>query len=165
MSNAMEITFTKLSLTHHRVDLVRDDGTRETAEFETRSAVPHDFIHYALESLAGLHSSVWGLLASGHSFADLGVKAAMAGTVVPREEVIVSEMVAGALSSVAKGGVTNEAFLEVMQNAFGAFDLPVPAYLTHDFLNAFRERMRELMGYWKAVGRGEPMRLEWPAPR
>lgn len=62
------------------------ERTHESAELETKSVVPHDFIHYALESIAGLRSSVWGLVARGYSFVELNGKDAMKGASVPRDE-------------------------------------------------------------------------------
>ena len=53
----MLIRLTRLTNERHRLEVVRDDGTREARELETRSALPHDLVHYAVETEAGLGAS------------------------------------------------------------------------------------------------------------
>lgn len=159
----MRIILTKTSLTHHRLEVIRDDGTCESAVLETKTFAPHDFIHYALESIAGLQGSVFGLIARGHGLVELNGKDAMRGASVPRSELVVTEMVAGALTNIVKGATDDIAFLRMMRDAFAAHDLPMPTYLDADFLHAFRQRMRALLGHWRALAKGTPMELDWPA--
>src|SRR5262245_202208 len=67
----MQIRLTRLTNERHRFEIERDDGTREAHELETRSALLHDLVHYAVESEAGLVASFYGLLASGKTYESL----------------------------------------------------------------------------------------------
>ena len=67
----MLIHLTRLTNERHRLEFVRDDGTRETHELETRSSLLHDLVHYAVETEAGLNASFYGRLASGKTYESL----------------------------------------------------------------------------------------------
>src|SRR5215471_7120274 len=64
----MLVRLTRLTNERHRLELVRDDGTREARELETRSALLHDLVHYAVETEAGLRGSFYGQLAGGKTY-------------------------------------------------------------------------------------------------
>src|SRR5690606_17606265 len=61
----MLIRFTRLTNERHRFEIVRDDGTREAHDLETRSTLAHDLTHYAVEIEVGLRGAFYGRLASG----------------------------------------------------------------------------------------------------
>ena len=67
----MLIRFTRLANDRHRFELVRDDGTSEAHELETRGTLLHDLVHYAVETEAKLTASFFGLLAGGASYESL----------------------------------------------------------------------------------------------
>ena len=64
----MQIRLTRLTNDRHRFEVVRDDGTRDARELETRSALLHDLVHYAVETEDGLKASFYGLLGSGKTY-------------------------------------------------------------------------------------------------
>jgi len=64
----MLIRLTRLTNERHRLEFVRDDGTSEARELETRSALLHDLVHYAVETEAGLEASFYGQLAGGKTY-------------------------------------------------------------------------------------------------
>ena len=158
----MRIAFTKTSMTHHALEIVRADGSREEALLETKCFMPHDLIHYALESEAGLRRSFWGLVGAGHSFVELNAKDMMSGAGVPRDELATTEMLVGALTGFLLGKAAPREFLAVVENMFGAHSLPMPAFMDEAFLATFSETMRRLAGRWRAAKKGEPMTLDWP---
>ena len=61
----MHVLLTKLSDLKHRVEVIRNDGTRDKAELETRSFLVHDLVHYAVEAIAGMTWGFFGTLAAG----------------------------------------------------------------------------------------------------
>jgi hypothetical protein len=67
----MQIRLRKISDLRHRLEIIRNDGSRDAVELASRSFLIHDFLHYAVESRAGLTASFWGMLASGKSFKDV----------------------------------------------------------------------------------------------
>src|SRR5262245_27424857 len=100
----MRILLRKISDSKHRLEIVRDDGSRESVELASRSFLLHDFLHYAVETRAGLKASFWGMLAAGKTLAD--VHEAMAGAdaaaraELMRGEAAITEAVAGVLTGV-----------------------------------------------------------------
>ena len=64
----MIVRFTRLSPTHHRFEALRDDGSIESRELETRSLLNHDLVHFALESEGELKDGFYGTLARGGSY-------------------------------------------------------------------------------------------------
>jgi hypothetical protein len=61
----MEVRLTKLSDHRHAVAVVRDDGSGERAEVDSRSFLRHDLAHFAVESELGLTGGYWGSVAAG----------------------------------------------------------------------------------------------------
>ena len=94
----MLIRLTRLTNERHRFEIVRDDGTRESHELETRSTMLHDLAHYAVETEAGLGDSFYGRLAQGVAYEDL--------TVVPptTPEVMQTEVVVALIQNTFKDG-------------------------------------------------------------
>src|SRR5262245_42615113 len=71
----MRIRLTKLDDQRHELEVLREDGSREQAELETRSCLFHDLTHLALEEAAGFDQGFWGSLAGGRTLAELGGRA------------------------------------------------------------------------------------------
>jgi hypothetical protein len=68
--------FQKLTDDQHSLQVVRDDGSREEIECETRSFLEHDLLHFAVEREAGLHSGFWGHVARGMTLARMNDRGA-----------------------------------------------------------------------------------------
>jgi hypothetical protein len=155
----MNIAFQKISDAKHILEIIRDHGVRESVECETRSYLVHDLLHYAVESQAHLATGFWGTLAKGKTLAELNDRT---GTAMLAEsaDIAVIERMVGALSNAAKGYSAEDVMAGL--NLFAtASDAPLPAWLTIDFIRAVQERMRQLLGHWKATPYGERMELEW----
>jgi hypothetical protein len=156
----MRVLFHKTSDERHVLEIVRPDGRREHEDCETRSYFVHDLLHYAVESEAGLSGGFWGNLGKGKTLADMNDRTgkAMADASV---EMAVIERLVGALSGAVKGRSAKEmvAALAMYADALGATN---PAWLTEPFVLAVQERMKRLLGQWKATPYGGTMELEWP---
>jgi hypothetical protein len=161
----MRIRLTKISDAQHRLALARDDGTREAVALASRSFLWHDLLHYAVETSAGLQQSFWGQLASGRRLAELhdamsdGAGAAKAGA----SEAAVTEAVVGVLTNVVRERAAPGAAIEGLTRLFEAQERELPIWLSADFVARVRERMRALMGQWRAVPYGGDMQLTFPA--
>ncbi len=79
----MRIRFRKISNERHALEIVREDGRSESAEFETKSVLIHDFLHYAVESAAGLTDGFWGALAAGKMMENFRNNASAQGETLP----------------------------------------------------------------------------------
>jgi hypothetical protein len=152
----MRILLRKLSDERHALAVVRDDGRRDEVECETRSVLLHDLIHLAVEAEAGLGGGFWGSLARGRSLADMNDRMAE-----PTPELAQIERIVGALHPAAKGRTPAElvAGLERFAAATGE---TLPEWLAEGFLAAVQERLRRLLGHWRATPYGGTMEVAFP---
>ena len=157
----MQIRLTRLSNDRHRLELIRDDGTTEARELETRSALLHDLVHYAVETEADLKSSFYGRLASGETYD------ALTAAPAPNAEAMQTEAVVARLQGIAKNDtwsdVDPERFVESVTAAFRALGGVPPTWLTADLIVRVRERLRRVLGQWRATPFHQTLALEFPA--
>ena len=142
----MLIRFTRLTNERHRFEIVRDDGSREAHELETRSTLAHDLAHYAVETEAGLRHSFYGRLASGTSYGELT-------TLPPHEpEVMQTERVVVMLQTAFKKPEcdSHETLLRTL-SAFDAVAEARPPWLTAEVMQRTLEHLRRLHGQWRAT--------------
>ena len=156
--NGLALRFTRLSPTHHRFEYRRDDGSGEAIELETKSFLFHDLLHYAVESEAGLKGSFYGILGKIGGYEELSVNggAALGG------EIAITERVVGALTgALQRDDLDEAAFVAEVNEYLDFFEERAPRWFTLPFIAAVRERMRQLMGRWKATPSGETMELQF----
>jgi hypothetical protein len=156
----MLIRFHKLDDRTHRLEVVKADGRRESAECETRSTLLHDFLHYAVESEAGLEQGFWGTL-ERRTLASL-LQAAQAPMETDAGLGAVETLV-GALHGATKG-VPHAELIEGVQRYHEMLGATPPVALSEAFLAGVQERLRQLQGRWRATPFGSALELEWPAP-
>lgn len=147
--SALIVRFTRLNPTHHRFEAIRADGTRETREFETRSLLLHDLVHFAVESEARLRGGFYGSLGGGADYD------------APREggEAMAIESVVGPLQGALKSEVDADSFVarhRAMQQSIGSQS---PDWLTPELIARVLERLRQLQGQWRATPFGDTMEL------
>jgi hypothetical protein len=152
----MQIRFWKLSDERHELAVCRDRAAWEATDCETRSYLVHDLLHYAVESAAGLPSGFWGRLAAGATLAPMNDR-----TRSMDAEMAVIEQLVGALSMSVKGPPAAEVVAR-LQSFASSMGGTTPTFLTEDFVLAVQERMRQLLGRWKATPRGAALELTWP---
>jgi hypothetical protein len=145
------IRLTRLTNAQHRFEYIRDDGSGESAELDTRSFLLHDLIHFAVESEARLEESFYGLLAKGLSFADLRE----ASSFSTREELATTERVVGMMTGIAKGKAEVS---ELLRRS----DAQIPSWFDEAFVVRAAERLRRLRGEWNALPFGKTMTLRFP---
>lgn len=159
----MLIRLTRLTNDRHRFEIVRDDGTREAHEMETRSTLLHDLVHYAVETEAGLGASFYGRLASGAAYEALMTEPA------PSPEAMQTESVVARIQGIAKNdswsGIEPQEFASSIAAGFRSLGQEPPAWLTADLIVRVRERLRRVLGQWRATPFHQPLELEFPARR
>ncbi|MEZ5956383.1 MAG: hypothetical protein R3C27_04135 [Hyphomonadaceae bacterium] len=138
---------TRLNPTHHRFEVVRDDGSREARELETRSLLSHDLVHFALESEGGLKDGFYGSLARG---APLDTEAATD-----------IEQVVGPLQNLLKGDFDPAAFVDRFRAVRESTGQRMPHWLTSELIARIIERFRRLQGQWRATPFGKTMELNF----
>ena len=149
--SALIVRFTRLNPTHHRFEAIRADGTRETREFETKSLLLHDLVHFAVESEAKLRGGFYGTLAEGADYS------------APREgsEAMQIESVVGPLQGALKGEIDPGAFVARRRAAQLSTESQSPDWLTPELIARVLERLRQLQGRWRATPFGETMELRF----
>jgi hypothetical protein len=157
----MQIRLTRLTNERHRLEIVRDDGTREAHEQETRSTLLHDLVHYAVESEAGLKASFYGRLANGEAYTALT-------TMVPADaESAQTEAVVVRIQGIAKNDTWSEiqptSFAQEIVASFAVMGYAAPAWLTGELIVRVRERLRRVQGHWRATPFHRTLTLEFPA--
>ena len=157
--NIMDILLTKLTNDRHRLDIVRRDGSRESATLETRSYLLHDLLHLAVETEAGLNSGFWGCLARGRTLADMNDRSGQAMGDASAELLAVEQIV-GVLTSAAKGAPASEV-LAALVRWTEAEGRALPPWLDSSFIMRVQARLRTLMGHWRGTGHGQTMTVEW----
>jgi hypothetical protein len=158
MAEILTVRFTRVSPDAHRFEYRLPNGDGEVVELETRSALYHDLLHFAVETEAGLRGSFYGLLAKVGGYAELTVSggAALGG------EIAITEALVGALTGAFKEETLDPAaFIEGFGDYLGLFEARRPAWLTEEFLVAVKARMRALEGQWRATPFGQTMELEF----
>jgi hypothetical protein len=144
------------------LEIERDDRRRERVELETRSSLLHDLTHFAVEEAAVLEGGFFGRLAAGKTLAEL--TQGMAGTGYEGEPLQIERTVA-VLQRMPKTGEdpgTAHARITAMLAVQG--EKP-PAWFTLELVTRVHERMRRLVGQWKATPYGSAMELDWIGAR
>lgn len=149
--SALVARFTRLNPTHHRFEAIRPDGTREMREFETRSLLLHDLVHFAVESAAGVRGGFYGTLAEGADY----------DAPRPGSEAMQVEYVVGPLQGALKGEIDPDAFVTRLRAVQSSMGHEMPAWLTADMIADALERLRQLRGQWRATPFGETMEVQF----
>ena len=156
----MHILFRKISDERHELTIVRPDGRRESLLCETRSVLMHDFIHYAVESAAQIQTGFWGRLAHGRTLAEMNDRAGLPSADEAAEMATVERFV-GALSGAVKE-VPASGLVTGIRRYAAAMDTEVPPWLTESVVVDAQERLRGLVGAWRATPLGASVELDWP---
>jgi hypothetical protein len=155
----VKIELRKMSDLEHELTIVRPDGGRETARCETRSTLTHDLLHYAAEREAGVQTGFWGTLAAGRTLADMNDRTGVAlGGSGPG--VMAIERIVGPLTAAAKGAAP-DALARRLADYLAETGDRAPDWLTPGFVAAVQQRMRRLLGAWRAVEFGQVLSLDW----
>lgn len=145
------LRFTRLNPTHHRFEAIRADGTRDEREFETRSLLLHDLVHFAVESEAQLSGGFYGTLARGADY----------DAPRPGSEAEMIEGVVGPIQGALKGEIDPDMFVARLRAARLSVGSEAPDWLTPDFMRGVLERLRQLQGQWRATPFGQTMELRF----
>ena len=161
----MRIQLTKLSDLRHRLEITRSDGSQDSVDLESKTFIVHDFLHYAIESTAGLTQSFWGQLSRGKTFDDM----AQMGRDNPVEQMVQhittedaeTEAVVGIMTGIVQTNSSAESAIAGIDNLFSAQNRALPEWLTSEFITTIKEKMRRLLGEWKALPYNETMEIQF----
>jgi hypothetical protein len=156
------IYLTRLTNDRHRLEVVRDDGTREARELETRSALLHDLVHYVVETEAGLGASFYGRLARGEAYDALTAMPPADAEAMQTEQVVVR--IQGIAKNDAWAGVDPAGLAASIAAGSRSLGQEPPAWLTGELIVRVRERLRRVQGQWRATPFHRTLVLEFRAP-
>ena len=155
----MRILLTRISNRNHRLELVRHDGSRDSAELVTREALFHDLLHFAVESSLPTDRGFWGTLAGGRTIADLNDRTGE--SVRENAEMLYQvEGIVGVMTGVAE--MSAEEALARLEWFSQSQNQSPPEWCNQRFVASVVENMRRLQGRWRATAFGETMEILWP---
>lgn len=140
----MDIEITKTSDEMHAVRVRRKDATVDRIELNSRSFLRHDFAHFAVEAEVPLLLGYWGCVADG----------APLGGDIDSPEIWLAESLAGPVQTLIRKEAAVDEYLEVLRRC-------VPDRATDDLAQRIAERVRQLLGQWRATPYGKSMKLRW----
>ncbi len=149
----MQITFRRLDPKSHEVTVVRADGTTESLTAETRSLLPHDLAHLAVEAELGTVDGYFGRVAAG---------ASIEGTWPDddrTDRLMAIEGLAARVQSLWSAGTPVDRWPDEVARA--AVEVDVQARPSEVVLAGIHERLRRLHGHWNATPFGRPMTVDW----
>jgi hypothetical protein len=149
----VQVTILKEAGRSHRAVAVRDDGVAvrfAVADYGDR--LPHDLVHYLVESTLGLEWGFWGLVAAGAELDAVARHGARHRRDLPhRPDPLVDEHADELRRAEAR---VAEAYPQ-SDGEPGGPGTPVPG---------LRERIEEWNATWQGLAPGERLRFEWPPP-
>jgi hypothetical protein len=156
----MRILLTKISDERHALQIVRGDGSREKLEFPTREFLFHDLLHYAVESAIGTQQGFWGALANGKTMAEINDRSGASMKAYAGATAYIEQSV-GMLTGFVKNSEPAEQAAAAIRQYHEALGQETPAWFTDELVADVRERMRRLLGRWKATPYRQVMEIEW----
>jgi len=162
----MDITFKRTDRGRCKVSAVRDDGSTLAVISSPGQgeALPHDLVHYVVESELRLERGFWGCIAAG---------ALLGGVVVTSGRQKMSRHHSRMLVKQAKGEGEDlvGAFMELARRETRSCGkTPFPDYLLQERTNRFPPSevsrtvtaLLDAQRRWEATGPGESITLTWP---
>jgi hypothetical protein len=145
-----------------RLRYVRSDGTASECAMPRQGTLPHDLIHYVIESQLKLKDGFTGLIARGAepSFA-MEVTHELAKKMVCTEAVQVEAIVEALQAQLWSGQFSHEDFLEGVRTACYARDEPTFPFEGVDAEKLLFDKVREVNATWMAVPFHSSMTLEF----
>lgn len=141
----MQIVITKISKDEHKIEIVRQVGTREAAILNSRSFLRHDFAHFAVEAEVPIKLGYWGLVAAG---------ASLSGEGFTGKDIALAETLAGPTQTLMRIEAEPDRYLELLQRS-------LPQQATLELAERIYNRARSLVGYWRATPFGSSMSIAW----
>jgi hypothetical protein len=155
MRYKMRLIFTKRSGKHDELAIERDDGRSETLSCPKQGIIPHDMVHFAVESVLS-HRGFLGLVADG--------QAAAFTTAGGDSEEAIERLVEGFQAEMWGGRVSATDLLDTYEQACGdRGHAAVPISLAD--VDAIRTRLDQLSADWLAVPLNGSLALDMESGR
>jgi hypothetical protein len=166
----MRITITKGERAD-RIDVRRTDGSEVSTTFPHKGPIPHDAVHFHVESELGIGHGFWGMVASGRHPEDIAEIAKAAGHASAKRASVPEAAIVGIVQAERAvecfeadlwGGSQGDAeTLRGVAAAGCAQSLVPPIAITDAAIARIRKQLSELRSRWAATPPGESIVLEW----
>lgn len=170
----MRITITK-GEREDRIDARRADGTTVRTQFPHKGPVPHDAVHFFVETRLGIGEGFWGLVARGHHPEAIGALAKQAGhasakrasepdpAIVP---IVQAERAVECFEADLWSGSAGDPATLRDVVAAGCAQSFVPALqVSDDVIAAIRADLLDLRQRWASARQGQSIELHWEGPQ
>lgn len=165
----MEIKITK-GATGDSIHVQRSDGTAATTCFPHKGPIPHDAVHFFVETELDMRAGFWGLVAGGLQPDEVGAMAKAAGhasAARPRtpEASIVMAIQAERLvecfeADLWGAGCDTQTFRDTLEVACEQSFVPTPE-IDDQGVARIRRRLEDFRQQWLALKPGQTCELKW----
>ena len=168
--DSMRITITK-SERADSIEAVRGDGSHVRTSFPHKGPLPHDLVHFVVESKLGIERGFWGMVAGGRHPEEIAGLAKAAGhasakragvpdaSIVP---LVQAERAVECFEADLWGGSDGDPDNLRAMIAAGCEQSLVPGIaLSGAVTGRIRASLRELLDDWSALPRDQAITLEW----
>ena len=156
------------------IEVRRDDGSGARVELPHKGPVPHDAVHFFVESTLAIDDAFWGMVANGRDPAEIARLAKDAGHASAARAEEPDRLIVRALQSerivecfeadLWGGGGDPESFREIVKA--GCEQSLVPDFpLADETIDTIRRQIFEFADRWAALPVGERCHLEWAGSR
>ena len=166
----MRITITKGERADE-LEAVRADGSRVTTSFPHKGPVPHDAVHFHVESALAMGNAFWGMVAAGRhpetvgAIAKAGGHASASRAAVPDEAIVQLVQAERAVecfeADLWSGSSTSPQTIREVVAAGCAHSHVPPLEISDEAIANIRSSLTDLARYWASVTRGDRLVLEW----
>jgi len=158
-----------------RIDALRADGSRASTTFPRKGPIPHDAVHYFVESELGLDRGFWGHVAAGQhpeqvqEIAKAGGHASASRGREPDPdivEMIQAERAVECFEADLWGGSASDPETFRGAVAAGCSQSLVPSLeLTDQQIARVRAKLTDLRARWSALPQGQSLTFDWAGAR
>jgi hypothetical protein len=166
----MRITITK-GEREDSVEAVRADGSSVRSSFPHKGPIPHDAVHFYVESSLGIADAFWGMVAAGRhpeevaAIAKEGGHASAKRATVPEASVVRLVQAERAVecfeADLWSGGASSPQTIRETIEAGCAHSLVPPIDLSDQAIASIRFYLADLMRHWRSAPLGERVVLDW----
>lgn len=166
----MQITITK-GETDDRVEVLRGDGSRVVTTFPHKGPLPHDLVHFVVESELGIGGGFWGMVAAGRHPEEIAAIAKAAGHASAKRagipdaavlEIVQAERAVECFEADLWDSSEGDAetFRAVLAAACERSFVPAPE-VSDTAMHRIRASLAEFREQWSKLARAESLLLEW----
>jgi hypothetical protein len=166
----MRITITK-GEREDSIEAVRADGSSVRTSFPHKGPIPHDAVHFYVESSLGIADAFWGMVAAGRhpeevaAIAKEGGHASAKRAVVPEASILRLVQAERAVecfeADLWSGGASSPQTIRETIEAGCAHSLVPPIDLSDQAIASIRFYLADLMQHWRSAPLGERVVLDW----